>query len=105
MRSHYQCLVFINTQEIPWIPSFEHEQAFNDNIVKEIPLFVTPPEWQCKMDQMGFNPTHHDSLGVLHFMENVEAAELSIPVGSGMCNPLSRFSARAREVGHHNTNP
>jgi hypothetical protein len=49
-RSYYQHLLFINTQEIPWIPPFEHEQAFNDNIIKEILLFATPPEWQREID-------------------------------------------------------
>jgi hypothetical protein len=105
VRAHYQHLVFINTQETPWIPPFKREQAFIDDIIKENPLFVTPPEWQREMDRMGFDPTYHDSLRVLHFMENVDAAKTSIPVGTGVCSPLSRFSAHAREAGRCNTTP
>jgi hypothetical protein len=105
MRSYYQRLVFINTQEILWIPPFKCVQALNGNIIKEILLFATPPGWQREMDRMGLDPTHHDSLGVLHFMENVEAAELSIPAGTGMHNLLSRFSVHAQKAGCRNTNP
>jgi hypothetical protein len=105
VHSYYQHLVFINTQEIPWIPPFGREQAFTDNIIKEILLFATPPEWQRKMDRMGFYPTGHDSLGVLHFMENVEATELPIPVGTGMSDLFSRLNVRPQEAGHRNTDP
>jgi hypothetical protein len=103
--SYYQRLMFINTQELPWIPPFEREQVFNDNIIKEILLFATPPGWQGEMDRMGFDPTHHDSLDVLHFMENVEAAKTSIPARTGVRSLLSRFSARVQEAGCRNTNP
>jgi hypothetical protein len=94
-RACHQCLVFINTQETPWIPPFGREQAFDDDTIKEILLFVTPPEWQRKMDRMGFDPTHHDSLGLLHFMENVEAAEPPIPAATGMRDLLARLNVRA----------
>jgi hypothetical protein len=104
VRSCYQRLVFINTQELPWIPPFERKQAFNHNIIKEILLFATPPEWQREMDRMRFDPTHHDSLDVLHFMENVEAAETSTPARTGVRSLLSRFSARDQETGRRNTN-
>jgi hypothetical protein len=103
--SFYQCLMFINTQELHWLPPFERGQAFDDTTIKEILLFATPPVWQCEMDQMGFDPTHQDSLRVLQFMENIEAAKTSIPIGSGARSLLSRFSAHIREAGHRNANP
>jgi hypothetical protein len=105
VRTYYQRLKYINTKALPWIPPFEPEQAFDDNNIKEILLSATPPEWQHEMDRMGYDPTHHDSFNVLQFMENVKAAETSIPAGTGVCSLLSRFSVHARETGQHNTNP
>ena len=105
VRWCYQGLRYMNTQELPLLPPFEANQWFSDDEIKETPLFATPPEWQRKMDRMGFDPTHHDSLNVLQFMKNVEAAKTSIPVGTGVCSLLSRFSAPAQETGRRNTNP
>jgi hypothetical protein len=103
--TYYQCLKYISTKELQWIPPFEPGQAFDDDTIKEILLFATPPEWQCEMDRMGFDPTHSNSLDVLHFMENVESAETSIPARTGVRSLLSRFSARAQGTGQRNTNP
>ena len=105
VRSYYQCLVFINTQELPRLPPFGGGQAFDDNEIKEILLFSTPPEWHREMDQMGFDPSHHDSMGILHFMENIEAAENAIPAGTEARGLLTRFSAFTHGFGRHNPNP
>jgi hypothetical protein len=99
VRTYHQRLKYINTEEPQWIPPFETGQAFNDYSMKEILLFATPPKWQREMDQMAFNPTHSNSLDMLHFMENVEAVETSIPAGTGVHSLLSRFSARAQGTG------
>jgi hypothetical protein len=103
VRSNCQRLVFINTQETPWIPPFGFDQAFDGNTRKEIMLFATLPEWQREMDQMGFDPNHYDSLGLLLFMENIETTEPPIPVTSRWHDLLGRLHAIAQE--HPTTNP
>ena len=105
VRSYFQRLAFINTQELPLLPPFERGQTFTDNELKEILLFATLPEWQREMDQIGFDLTPHDSACVLNFMKNVEAAETSISVGTGVCCLLLRFGTHVREASRCNTNP
>jgi hypothetical protein len=77
MRVHdyFQCLVFINTQELPLPPPFavpsgnRKSQLFSDNNLLDILLFATPKKWQCEMDQMGFDPLACFPEALLTFME------------------------------------
>lgn len=105
VRTYYQRLRYINAKELPWIPPFKVGQDFSDNRIKEMLLFATPPECQREMDQMGFDPSTQDSLAVLHFTENVEVAETSIPAKPEAHSLLSRFSALTHGNGQRNTNP
>ena len=69
-------------------------------------MFATPPEWQHEMDRMGFDPTHHDIVSVLHFMENIEAAEnTTVSNRTGTRGLLAMFSAFTHGFGRRNTNP
>jgi hypothetical protein len=68
--------VYINTQELPMIPTCGVNQPFDGDNLKDVMLFATPPESLHEMDRMGFDPNHHDSVPLLLFMENCEATEL-----------------------------
>jgi hypothetical protein len=76
IRSCCQCLVHINTQEPPVIPPFGLDQPCADDEIVDVMLFATPPEWLCEMDPIGFDPSQHNSMELLRFMENCEAVEI-----------------------------
>jgi hypothetical protein len=84
---YYQRLVYINTQELPMIPPFGINQSYTNDELVDIMLFGTPPEWLHKMDQMGFNPARSDSVALLRFMENCEAAEILNDAAPGNAAP------------------
>jgi hypothetical protein len=94
--------VFINTQEMPRIPPYGINQAFDDNAIKEIMLFANPPEWQREMDQMGFDPNHSDSMALLLFMENIKASLLHNPVAPRWCNIMGNVCGALEP---HTANP
>ena len=78
---YFQCLVFINTQELPLLPPFgipvgdRFAQSLSDSDLLDILLFATPKKWQHQMDRMGFDPMAMSPDARLTFMENCEVTE------------------------------
>ena len=81
VRDYFQCLVFINTQELTLLPPFgipvgdRMAQSFSNGDLINILFFAAPKKWQRKMDRMGFNPLASSPDALLTFMENCEVIE------------------------------
>jgi hypothetical protein len=104
VRDYYQRLKYINTVELPLLPG--NQENFSAAELKEILLVATPPEWRREMYRMGFDALHSNNEQVLHFMENLEAAEraeraMTMAPPRGM---LARFNAFTHGFGRRNEN-
>jgi hypothetical protein len=104
VRDYYQRLKYINTMELPLLPG--NQENFSAAELKEILLVATPPEWRREMYRMGFDALHSNNEQVLHFMENLEAAEraeraMTMAPPRGM---LARFNAFTHGFGRRNEN-
>ena len=106
VRDYYQRLCYMNAVELPLLPPFgaRPDHCFSEAELKEILLFVTPPEWQREMDRMGFDPTISTNVQVLNFMENLEAAERAerAMMRAPPRGMLARFNAFAHGFGRRN---
>jgi len=76
VRSYYQNLYRINTQEIPNLPPFGDRQSFRDDEFIDIILYGTPGSWAREMERQGFDPMDHTAEEVVAFMEQLESAEV-----------------------------
>ncbi len=75
VRTYFQNLFRINTQEIPFLPPFDPNQGFREDEFIDIILFGTPKSWAQEMERQGFDPMDHTAEEVVAFMEQIEAAE------------------------------
>jgi hypothetical protein len=75
VRIFFQHLTRINTEEVPSLPPFGHNQCLGTDEIIEILLHGTPKSWQKEMDRQGFNALEHTPAEVVDFMEQIESAE------------------------------
>ncbi len=75
VRDFFQCLAYINNEELDYFPSTRPTNRFTAEEVIDILLFATPRSWQRKMEEHGFDPMDATEQEVLDKMEQFEAAE------------------------------
>ena len=77
VRTYFQNLVRVNSDELPNLPPFGANQEFAADELIDIILFATPKSWQAEMERQGFDPTaiNIGVFDVVNFMEQIEASE------------------------------
>jgi len=75
VRSYYQNLLRMNSEELPNLPPFRNDQSLSMDELMDIILFGTPRSWQNEMERQGFDPMEHAVHEVVDFMENIEGTE------------------------------
>ena len=75
VRTYFQHLLRINSNEFPNLPPFAAGQELSPDELLDILLFGTPKSWQKEMERQGFDPMDHTMREVVEFMERIEATE------------------------------
>ena len=77
-REYFDHLMYINTPEIPQLPTNRVDpmlNMFTEDELTDILLYATPKPWEKEMDRQGFEPLENSLVSVLTMMERIEAAE------------------------------
>ena len=75
IRTYYQHLLCINTDELPLLPPFDAGQSMSEDELIDILCYATPRSWMREMDRQGFDPVAKTLTEVVTFMERIEQAE------------------------------
>ena len=77
IREYFMSLIRINDCELSHLPPFKNYQGVTPDEIIDILLHATPNGWFTEMEKQGFDPFVHTPEGVVAFMENIEASEVS----------------------------
>ena len=75
IRTYYQHLLRINTDELPLLPPFDAGQSMSEDKLIDILCYATPCSWMREMDRQGFDPVAKTLTKVVTFMERIKQAE------------------------------
>ncbi len=75
VRTFFQYLVCINTEELEQLPPFNPNQILGGDEILDILLYAVPKSWVREMDRQGKDPYALPMADVVTFFEQIEHAE------------------------------